>query len=94
MSTTQSQSRSRSGGDQRGLVKWIFPGVIAVLILVFILQNTKDQWRVHLFFWWFSLPAWLMVVVLLVIGLLVGMLVSTLLRRRKRREMQRRAATK
>jgi uncharacterized integral membrane protein len=82
--------RDRSPGGS-AYAKLIAPAVIAILIIILILQNTSEDWRFHLYFWWVSLPAWLMLVVLLVGGFLVGMLVSTLLARR-RRKARRRAA--
>ena len=63
-----------------GYGKLIAPAVIAIVILILVLQNTKEDWRFHFFFWWLSLPAALMLVVLLVAGFLVGLAVSALLR--------------
>ena len=72
MSSMQDNPQVQVQRDTRrssaGYTKFIAPAVIAVLILVFVLQNTKEDWRVHFFFWWFSLPAALMLILLLVIG--------------------------
>jgi uncharacterized integral membrane protein len=84
----QRDRRPASGGYGRLIVA----GVVGVIILVLILQNTKESWRFHFFFWWLSLPAWLMLIVLLVVGFAIGFVLSAILRRRKRREMRRKAA--
>ena len=91
-STPQPQAvRGQSKSQNQGLGKLIAAGVVGLLLLILILQNTKESWKVHLFFWWFSLPAWLMVILLLVVGFLIGFVLSALLRRRKKREIRRQA---
>jgi len=84
--------RSQRGGGGRVNGKLIAVGVVGIIILILILQNTKESWKFHFFFWWVSLPAWLMLILWLVIGFLVGFGLSAVLRRRKRREMRRKAA--
>jgi uncharacterized integral membrane protein len=84
---TQRDRRPSSGGYG----KLIVAGVIGVVILILILQNTKESWRFHFFFWWLSLPAWLMLIVLLVGGFAIGFVLSAVLRQRKKREMRRQA---
>ena len=86
----QVQRSQRGGGALNG--RLIAVGVIGILILILILQNTKESWRCHFFFWWISLPAWLMLILWLVVGFLVGLGLGAVLRRRKRREMRRKAA--
>ena len=96
MSSTQGQPevqvRRDRGSDSHGYAKLIVAAVIAVLIIVLVLQNTKEDWRFHIFLWWFSLPASVMLVVLLICGFLIGMVSSALLRRRKKRELKRRVS--
>ena len=75
----------------QGYVRFIVPAVVAVFILILVLQNRIDHWRFHFFFWWLSLPAWVMVVLLLALGFLIGMAISAFLRRRKRQQLKRRA---
>ena len=82
------RDRQPAGG---GYGKLIVAGVIGLIILVLILQNTKESWKFHFFFWWLSLPAWLMLIVLLVAGFAIGFVISAILRRRKKREMRRQA---
>ncbi len=61
MSSTQEQPQVQVQRDTRSrrlrYTKFIAPAVIAILIIILILQNTKEDWRIHFFFWWFSLPA-------------------------------------
>lgn len=87
----QMQRDSRPSGPGYG--KLIAPAVIAIAIIILILQNTKEDWRIHFFFWWFSLPAALMLVLLLLVGFLVGLALSAVLRRRRRTQLKRKAAT-
>jgi uncharacterized integral membrane protein len=83
-------SRDR-GPDNTGLyVKLGVAGVLAILLLLYIFQNTVKVPFNFLFFD-FVWPLWLIILVSLVIGLLIGMLASTLLARR-RRKARRRAA--
>lgn len=51
--------------------KVIVAGVIALLALVFILQNAGSR-RVNILFWDLSAPAWLWMVVLFGAGVVVG----------------------
>jgi uncharacterized integral membrane protein len=83
--------RSQRGGGGYG--RFIAPGVIGLVILILILQNTKESWRFHFFLWWFSLPAWLMLVLWLVVGFAVGLVLTAVLRRRRRRERRRAAGS-
>jgi uncharacterized integral membrane protein len=96
MSSTeeQPQVQVQRGGSPGGspYTKLIAPAVIAIVIIILILQNTSEDWRFHIFFWWVSLPAWLMLVALLAIGVLVGLLASALLRRRRKQQLRRKAA--
>ena len=74
MSSSRSSRRCRCsaiaspGGSP--YTKLIAPAVVAIVVIILILQNTSEDWRFHFFFWWVSLPAWLMLVVLLVGGFL------------------------
>jgi uncharacterized integral membrane protein len=68
----------------RGMGKLIGLGIVAVLFLIFILQNTQEVEFEFLFFD-FTWPAWLMLVVLFVLGMLTGFITSALLRRRRRK---------
>ena len=72
--------------------RFIVPAVAVVFVLILVLQNRVDHWRFHVFFWLFSLRAWLMVVFLLALGVLIGMAITAFLRRRKRQQLKRRAA--
>jgi len=84
----QMQRDERAGGGGYG--KLIAAGVIGVLILIFIVQNTASVAFNFLFFD-FTWPVWLMLVITLALGFLGGLLLGAFLRRRKRREMRRRA---
>lgn len=94
MSTTpppvQVRPQGRSGMATGTIVKIVVIALVALLILVFILQNTASvEWT--FLFWSFSINQWIMLVVSLVIGFLAGMAVSAMLRRRRRKDLQRRA---
>ncbi len=66
--------REKSRRISAKAVVWI---VLAVLVLVFILQNTKNV-RVDLLFWNVSTGLWLMLLVVFVIGLGLGWLLARL----------------
>jgi uncharacterized integral membrane protein len=57
--------------------------ILAVLLLVFIFQNT-DEVRVTAYFWDFTGPLWLVLLVTVAVGLVILELFNTLLRRRRR----------
>ena len=96
MSSTQEGSEVQlqrgSGPGSPGYGRLIAPAVIAIAIVILVLQNTKEDWRIHFFFWWFSLPAALMLALLLAVGFLVGLAVSALMRRRRRQQLKRKAS--
>ena len=83
--------KGRDKPQSQGFGKLIAAGVVAVLLIVLIVQNSKESWRFHFYFWWVSLPAWLMLILVLWVGFLIGMVLSALLRRRKKKELRRRA---
>ncbi len=86
----QIQRGSRPRGPGYG--RLIAPAVAAIVIVILILQNRSEPWAFRLFFWSFSLPAALMLVLLLVIGFLLGLLVSAVLWHRRRKQLKRKAA--
>jgi uncharacterized integral membrane protein len=93
MSTTpppvQVRPKGRTGLATGTIVKLAVAGVIGLILLVFILQNTESvEWS--FLFWGFTLNKWVMLVGALLVGFLAGMLVSTLLWRRRRAEARRR----
>jgi uncharacterized integral membrane protein len=51
--------------------RMIIGGVIAVLALILILQNTHDV-QIHIFFWHANRPLWLWLLILFVAGFIVG----------------------
>ena len=53
--------------------RMIVGGVIAVLALILILQNTHDV-QIHVFFWHADRPLWLWLLLLFVAGFIVGSL--------------------
>ncbi len=73
------ESGSGGGGLNAGLVG---AGVLAVLLVVFIAQNTVEV-PVKIFFWEFTGPLWLVLAVTVVVGLGILELVSWVMRRRR-----------
>ncbi len=86
----QVRPKGRTGLSTGTIVKLAVAGVIGLILLVFILQNTESvEWS--FLFWGFTLNKWVMLAGALLVGFLIGMLVSTLLWRRRRQEARRRA---
>ncbi len=69
---------------RRGYGRLIVVAVIAVVILVFILQNGAG---VRLNFLWFDFtwPSWLVIILSLVLGVVAGLLIGAYARRPRRR---------
>lgn len=69
---------------RRGLGRLIVLAVIAVVVLLFILQNGADT---QLNFLWFDFtwPAWLVLILTLVLGVIAGLLIGAYARRPKKR---------
>ena len=66
--------REKSRRISAKVVLWI---VLAVLVLIFIIQNTKTV-RVDLLFWNVQTGLWLMLLVVFLIGLALGWLLARL----------------
>jgi len=66
--------REKSRRISAKVVAWI---VLAVLVLIFIIQNTKSV-RVDLLFWNVQTGLWLMLLVVFLIGLALGWLLGRL----------------
>ena len=64
--------------------KMIAVGVIALLVLIFILQNTEKQSIQFLLFDW-NVGTWLALLITFVLGMLVGWLLTRHMRSRKSR---------
>lgn len=80
----------KSGLASATIVKLAVLGVILLIILIFILQNTE---KVHFdfLFWGFSLSLWIMFVITLAVGVLLGLAVGAMMRVRRRKEIRRKA---
>ena len=72
-----------SEGTRRFGAGAVVGAVLAVLLVVFVFQNTEEQ-EVQVYFWEFSGPLWIVLLVTIAVGLVVLELVSTLWRRRRR----------
>jgi uncharacterized integral membrane protein len=70
--------------SRKGRGRLIIVGVIAVVLLVFILQNGADT-QLNFLWFEFSWPAWLVVVLTLVLGVIAGLLIGAYARRPKKR---------
>jgi uncharacterized integral membrane protein len=79
---TQQQPARESGFGAIAKKYWL-PAVLAVLAVVFIVQNTADI-SISLFTRTVTAPAWLVYTILVLVGMLVGSLVQ-------RRAVKRRA---
>jgi uncharacterized integral membrane protein len=64
--------------------KMIAAGVVAVLVMIFILQNTEKRSIQFLFFDW-TVGTWVALLVTFVLGMLVGWLLAWFIRSRKER---------
>jgi len=70
--------------SKKGRGRLVVVAVLAVIALVFILQNGADT---QLNFLWFDFtwPAWLVIILTLVIGVVAGLLIGAYARRPKKR---------
>ena len=78
-------SGQRSGGGANGAL--IGGGILLVLLLVFIFQNTADT-TFKFLFWSFTFPLWLGLVITAVVAFVVGQF-ALMWRRHKRRQARR-----
>ena len=62
-------------------------GILLVLLLIFIFQNTADT-HFKFLFWSFTLPLWLVLVITALVAFLIGQL-ALMWRRHKRRQARR-----
>lgn len=65
--------------------------IAAALLLVFMLQNTQDV-RVHLFFWYATLPLWFVILGSALVGAFIWLGFSVV-RRHRHRVARRRAGS-
>ena len=70
--------------SKRGRGRLIIVAVIAVIAIVFILQNGADT-QMNFLWFEFTWPAWLVIILTLVIGVIAGLLVGAYARRPKKR---------
>ncbi len=80
---TQGSGQQRSGGN--GFL--IGGGILLVLLLVFIFQNTADT-TFKFLFWSFTFPLWLGLLITALVAFVVGQL-ALMWRRHKRRQARR-----
>ena len=79
------QGSSQGSGGSNGFL--IGGGILLVLLLIFIFQNTADT-RFKFLFWSFTLPLWLVLVITALVAFLIGQL-ALMWRRHKRRQARR-----
>lgn len=82
------RTRGKTGLSSATIAKLVAIGVVALLILIFILQNTESV-QLTFLFWNFGFPLWLLFVLTLIFGVLVGMGGLAVLQRRRRHERRR-----
>ncbi len=75
---------ARRRRPSRGRGRLVVVAVIAVLVVVFILQNGADTQLNYLWFD-FTWPAWLVILLTLVVGVIAGLLVGAYARRPRKR---------
>ena len=80
-----SQGQATEVGRQQGFL--IGGGILLVLLLLFIFQNTADTTFKYLF-WDFTLPLWLGLLITAVVAFVVGQF-ALMWRRHKRRQARR-----
>lgn len=76
VSDEQGRERERSRRVSPKVVVW---AVVALLVIILILQNTKDV-RVDLLFWDVTAGLWLLLLVVFLVGLALGWLLAKLRR--------------
>ncbi len=82
------QGSPQSGGSSSGGRGWLISGgVLAALLIIFILQNTADV-TFKFLFWTFSAPLWLMLVITAVVAFVIGQF-ALMWRRHQRRKARR-----
>jgi uncharacterized integral membrane protein len=62
-------------------VRTVVAGVLVVLALVFVFQNTSSR-RVHFLFWSMSMPAWIWLLIIFAVGVTAGSVFPWLRKRR------------
>ena len=67
------------GAGRKVSPKLIVGGVLALLALIFVFQNT-DSRSVNLLFWDLTAPTWLWLLVIFAVGVIVGLLLPRLRR--------------
>lgn len=79
---------TQGGGASKGGYGWLIgSGILLVLLLFFIFQNTAET-HFKFLFWSFTLPLWLALVITAVVAFVVGQL-ALMWRRHKRRQARR-----
>jgi uncharacterized integral membrane protein len=85
MAGSVSQSSSQGSGGSNGFL--IGGGILLVLLLVFIFQNTADT-TFKFLFWSFTFPLWLGLLITALVAFVIGQL-ALMWRRHKRRQARR-----
>lgn len=69
MSTAAASTKPR----RRVTARIIGALILAVLAIIFVFQNSASG-RIHFLFWYFSMPAWIWLLIVLVVGVVIGSL--------------------
>jgi uncharacterized integral membrane protein len=72
--------RDEVGGEERGKGKWIALGVVALLIVIFVLQN-RDRANIDFLLWDVDVRLWFGLAIAVVLGFLAGFLIGRAFRR-------------
>jgi len=77
-----------AGGGSKGSNGWLIGGgILLVLLIIFIAQNTAET-HFKFLFWSFTLPLWLVLVITALVAFVVGQF-ALLWRRHRRRKARR-----
>ena len=85
MAVNAPQGTAQSSGGSNGFL--IGGGILLVLLLIFVFQNTADT-QFKFLFWSFTLPLWLVLLITAIVAFVIGQF-ALMWRRHKRRQARR-----
>jgi uncharacterized integral membrane protein len=76
----QQLERDEVGHEERGRGRWIALGIVAFLIVIFVLQN-RDRANIDFLFWDVDVRIWFGLAIAVALGFLAGFLIGRAFRR-------------